>query len=282
MLEEIAVIAAGAVAAFALAVVGILFCQGRRKPCTTGQYVALGSSFAAGIGLGPRAPGSPFVCMRSTAGYPHLLARMMGLSLVDMTCSGSTTEHILHGGQVFLGPQLAAVGPQTRLVTITSGGNDVRYIGDLMFASGSAGTIGKLFWRGPKPIGSRDFARVTDNFVRIIEAIRARAPAAKIVLVGYPAVMPAEGLCAGLRIDAKMVDLARAVAEKLDDATRAAAALSGALFVDMGALGAQHDACSAEPWINGAAPAHGTAFHPTAAGAKATAEAVFAALSYGS
>lgn len=279
MLEDIAVIAGCAVAAMAFAVVGILFYQGKRTPRITGQYIALGSSFAAGIGLGPREPGSPFVCMRSTAGYPHLLARMTGLSLVDMTCSGSTTEHILHGGQVFLGPQLAAVGPQTQLVTITSGGNDVRYIGDLMFASRSAGTIGRVFWKGPKPIETRDFAKVKDNFVRIVEAIRARAPAAKIVLVGYPAVMPAEGLCAGLRVDAKMADLARAVAARLDEATRAAAALSGAIFVDMGALGASHDACSAEPWINGAAPDFGTAFHPTAAGAKATAEAVFKAIS---
>jgi hypothetical protein len=81
---------------------------------------------------------SSFVSMRSTNGYLHLLAGMTGISLVDMSSSGSTTQHILRGGQMFLGAQLAAIGHATRLVIITSGGNDVGYIGDLMSASGSS------------------------------------------------------------------------------------------------------------------------------------------------
>lgn len=77
-----------------LGIVALLFYQGRRPVETSGEYVALGCSFAAGLGLGAREPGSPWVCMRSTNGYPHVLARLTGLRLVDMTCSGSTTEHI--------------------------------------------------------------------------------------------------------------------------------------------------------------------------------------------
>ena len=100
-----------------------------------------------------------------------------------MSCSGSTTEHILRGGQVFLGPQLDAIGAGTRLVTITSGGNDVGYIGDLTLASGRAGLLGKLLLKTPKPLAERPFGQVTNNFVKIVEAIRARAPKAAIVLV---------------------------------------------------------------------------------------------------
>jgi lysophospholipase L1-like esterase len=258
----------------------VLVWQGKRKPDTTGQYIALGSSFAAGIGLGPRQPGSPLVCLRSIMGYPQLLARMTGLSLVDMSCSGSSTEHILQGGQVFLGPQLAAIGPDARLVTVTSGGNDANYIGDLTFASGSAGLLGKLFWRGPKPIAERDFERITDNFQKIVTAIRKRAPQAIIALVSYPAVLPDHGSCASLGLDQEMTDLGREVAARLHQATRSAAEQSGAIFVDMQAASAGHGCCSQEPWVNGAAinDDNGAPFHPNHAGARATAEAVFKAI----
>jgi lysophospholipase L1-like esterase len=256
----------------------VLFWQGKRKPDTSGQYVALGSSFAAGIGLGPRDPGSPLVCMRSTNGYPQLLARQTKLSLVDMTCSGSTTRHILEGGQVFLGPQLEAVGPDARLVTITSGGNDVGYIGDMALAGGSAGALGKWFWQEPKPIAERDFAAVTDNLRKIAEQIRKRAPRAIVVMVSYPTVLPDHGTCPSLGLDEPLADTSRQVAARLQEATKTAAEQSGSIFVDMADASARHDACASDPWVNGAAPKSGTAFHPNRAGAEATAAAVLKAI----
>ena len=72
--------------------VALLAYQGRQRPDTSAEYVALGSSFAAGLGLGPRVPGSPIVCQRSVNGYPQQLARMTGLSLSDMSCSGATAS----------------------------------------------------------------------------------------------------------------------------------------------------------------------------------------------
>ncbi|MDE2596409.1 MAG: SGNH/GDSL hydrolase family protein [Sphingomonadales bacterium] len=278
MFKRVALYGAGVIVLLALTLLLVLVWQGRKKPDTSGQYVALGSSFAAGLGLGPRMPGSPLVCMRSTHGYPHLLAAMTGLSLVDMSCSGSTTDHILHGGQVFLGPQLDAIGPETRLVTITSGGNDVGYIGDLTLASGRGGMIGKLLWKGPKPVAERDFGKVTENVVRIVQEIRRRAPRAVVVVVSYPAVLPEQGSCAALGIDAAMADTGRQIAARLHDATQAAARRAGAVFVDMAAAGAGHDACAPEPWVNGAAPASGAPFHPSQAGARATAAEVFKAI----
>ena len=54
--------------------------------------------------------------------------------MVDVSCSGATTAHILKrwGG---LPPQIDAVTPAARLVTVTIGGNDVGYVGGLMAAS---------------------------------------------------------------------------------------------------------------------------------------------------
>ena len=171
----------GAVAGF-----GFLYWQGAKTADQSGEYVALGSSFAAGIGLGQRAPDSPIHCFRTAGGYPSLVAQKTGLRLVDMSCSGSTTKHILSGGQLLLGPQLAAIGPATKLVTITSGGNDVGYIGDLMAASGQMGRLG-AWWAGPpQPVKARPFAKVSQNFEKVVAHIRKVAPNAKVVIVSYP------------------------------------------------------------------------------------------------
>lgn len=57
----------------ATAVLGIMMYQGHRKPVGNPEYVALGSSFAAELGLGELAPGAPLACQRSVNGYALLL-----------------------------------------------------------------------------------------------------------------------------------------------------------------------------------------------------------------
>lgn len=264
----------GLIVLLALAIFGFLYWQASQKPATDGQYVALGSSFAAGLGLGPRAVASPVQCFRSTGGYPALAAKRTGLRLVDMSCSGSTTEHILHGGQMLLGPQLAAIGPQARLVTITSGGNDIGYVGDLMAASGSMGPLAGWANGAIKSAADRPYTRVAANLEKIVGQVRKRAPKALIVIVSYPALMPREGNCAATGVSDAQADISRSVAARLVEVTRNAAAASDAAFVDMDALSVGHDVCSASPWVNGVVPSAGTAFHPNAAGAAATAAQV--------
>lgn len=85
-------------------------------------------------GLFHREPGSPILCQRSDNGYPPRLARKLGLPLVDMTCSGSVTKHVLVGGQYFQGAQIRTLSAKTRLVTLTAGGNDVGFVRDLFFS----------------------------------------------------------------------------------------------------------------------------------------------------
>lgn len=266
----------------AVVIVAILYLQGTRKTESNGEYVALGSSFAAGIGLGARAPGSPALCMRSHAGYPVLLAEELGLRLVDMSCSGATSEHVLNGGQFFQGPQLTAVGPDTRLVTVTIGGNDVSYVGDMFLAAGAGGPLvslsGKLFTSGPEPLEKRPFVQVRKNLVAIVGFVRRSAPHAKIVIATYPTILPAQGTCKPLRIDAKQAELSRQVGERLAVVSRKAADESGAIFVDMNEMGREHNACSTMPWVLPATIESGTPFHPSHAGARATSEAIAAAL----
>ena len=267
----------GMITAIILAIIGFLSWQGSHEPVVDGQYVALGSSFAAGIGLGPHAPGSPVHCLRTTAGYPSRIAQRTGLRLVDMTCSGSTSAHILNGGQVLLGPQLAAVGSQAQLVTITTGGNDVDYIGDLVAASGSMG--GLMSWlNGPvRPAADRPYDRVIANLKQIVRQVRIKAPNARIVLVSYPAILPEEGNCAATGVSDTQARISRDVATRLALATRRAAEEVDAQLVDMAELSKGHDVCSDRPWTNGAVASTGAAFHPNAEGSAAMASRVMRA-----
>ncbi len=266
-----------------LIVLAVLYYQGKQAPRANSPYVALGSSFAAGLGLGARETGSPFICQRSVNGYPKQIARMTGLLLTDMSCSGATTHHVVRGGQVFLGPQIDAIGPATRLITLTAGGNDIAYIGDLtaMAYQRQGGITGFLigqFWKGAKPVDNRDFATLRSDLVSTLRKIRGRAPKAQIIVVTYPAILPETGTCSQLGIDAAQADMMRPVALRLADVTRSAAKEAGATVVDMATLSKDHDACTTQPWANGSAPTQGVAFHPTLAGTKATAAQIMTKL----
>lgn len=273
----------GLLMALVMFIIGMLYYQGRRVPEGRAQYVALGSSFAAGFGLGAKDPSSPAICARSVNGYPKQLAHMLGLGIVDVSCSGATTAHVLVGGQMFLPPQIDAVRPETELVTLTIGGNDLHYVGDLLALSARrSGTIyGKWlrhFGNVPVPPSAADYGKVEKALLQTILIVRHRAPRAKIVLVSYPPLLPREGSCPKLGLIPQEVATMRIVGDRLADLTRSAASIGGAVLVDMQRLGLAHDACASRPWVNGARDVVGAQFHPTIAGSLAVARAVSAAL----
>ena len=94
----------------------------------------MGSSYAAGPDLGQPKPDMPKRCSRDFGSYPSLLAERLKLNLVDATCSGATTAHVL-GSWNELPPQINALTPETKLVTITIGGNDINYVRNLYVAT---------------------------------------------------------------------------------------------------------------------------------------------------
>ena len=219
------IVLAGAATAF-------VFYQGRQTPTGRPDYVALGSSYAAGAGLGALQSGSPLLCARSVAGYPQQLARTLGIAILDMTCGGATTANVLNGGQFFQGPQIRTITPQTRLVTITSGGNDVNFIGDLSMlalrrSGGVSGWLASRLWNGPKTMPQRDYAGLRRILLNLIRAVRARAPNARIVVATYPAVLPPEGTCPQLELSDAEADVMRPVERALAAVTRAAALEGG-------------------------------------------------------
>lgn len=98
------------------------------------KYVALGSSFAAGPGVAAQL-GS---CGRSDHNYSHLVATALGLALTDVSCNGATIPNIVNTPQRDAAPQIDAVTSDTALVTVTIGGNDIRFTSSTFACAGKA------------------------------------------------------------------------------------------------------------------------------------------------
>jgi hypothetical protein len=248
------------------------------------DYVALGSSFAAGPGIGVRAPGSIRACRQSASNYPHLLAQKRGLTLADETCSGATTRDVLVG-KPGVPPQIAAVGPGTRLVTVTIGGNDVFYMRNLWAWSCPGGTIPMMArflvcHEAPPDAVASAFVGLTKSLTDIVQQVHARAPAARLVFVDYLTVLPETGTCAAAPMpDAKYAE-ARQVAARLLATTHEVAAATKSGLVSAAALTRGHDVCAKDPWVTGFAFTPGVdgfgtiAYHPTQASMNVVAAAL--------
>ena len=255
----------------------------------TGRYVALGDSFAAG----PLIPTTDLAggCARSDHNYPSLVARALKVkTFVDVTCSGARTRDLTGVQNTFrdarIPPQLRRVTPDTTLVTLGIGGNDFDLFTTLVR------TCTRL--RASDPQGSPCARRlassgldlestlrtVSDRVAAGVRAIRERAPHAQVVLVGYLRLVPDSGTCVGLPLAAGDYAEGRRLSDGLDAALQRAARKSDATFVDMYAASRGHDICSEDPWVNGSVSDRqkALAYHPLAAGMRADARAVVAAV----
>ena len=229
-------------------------------------YVAMGSSFAAGPGIKPAEAGSPAKCVRSAANYANLVAARLGEHLTDVSCTGATTADVLTAAQSGQPPQIDAVGPATRLVTVTIGGNDIDYFGSLAaYSCHDAG--GRTCHAVNTAAIRRALSVLTRRLENVVRAIHARAPRARVLLVNYFTVLPARGACAGVPLSARHAAYERSLAASLARDTATAAHAAGATLVDLAAASAAHDACSAQPWVNTFTPGPGYwPYHPTSAG----------------
>lgn len=241
-------------------------------------YVAMGSSFAAGPGLLPYAPDASPRCARSLANYARQLASLRGLRLDDVSCSAATTRALLEPWDE-LPAQIDALGADTRLVTVTIGGNDVGYIGGLLAASctqlAAQGRVPASRCRAVTPPGEAEFEALARSLRELAVAVRARSPRATLVFVDYVTVLPPAGLCEAMPLPEADADLARRTAARLRALTAAAAREVGALLLPASRLSAQHHACAAEPWTWGyPAPTGGAPYHPNALAMAALARAL--------
>jgi len=252
--------------------------QGARALPQGARYVAMGSSFAAGAGIAPDKPG-PKRCGRSERSYASLLAQRLDLTLDDQTCGGATTANVLTRWSE-LPAQIDAVTPDTRLVTLTIGGNDINYAGYLISSScGPDGmvTLGAQTMRCPQVPAPDEaaYSRLENNLGAIVRQVKARAPSARIVFVQYVTLVPDQP-CDGARLVPDKAIVAREIGRRLADVTARVAKREGADVLAADRLSRAHTACDAEPWSFGTSvtPGEGMIWHPTAAGHAALAAAL--------
>jgi lysophospholipase L1-like esterase len=249
------------------------------------EYVALGSSFTAGPGLGDRVAGSPRLAARSAHNYPHVLATRLGLRLSDMSFSGATVAQIV-GRQRGPRPKVNAVGAATRLVTMTAGGNDLGYIGYLIPSSagwplrallGGKRRLAKL--QDPTVIADK-VAGLERDLASLFEQIRSKAPEATIVVTDYLTIVPADATVPTPPLSAHAADQGRAFAALVTSTISGAASKAAVIFADVSTPSADHHAWSANPWVEGYVLRGGAAaaYHPRREGMIAVADAIEAAL----
>jgi lysophospholipase L1-like esterase len=243
------------------------------------DYVAMGSSFAAGPGILPVQAGSgAAACARSSGNYASIVARETGANLTDVSCSGATTANVLTDAQSGQPPQVQAVTGATRAVTVTIGGNDVDYLGSLDAytcqddGGSGCGTVDRTAI-------DQTFTVLAGRLENVVNAVHAGSASAHVYLVDYFTILPDSGACTGVPLTSDQLTYERSIASRLATATATAAAATGATVVDLAAASHGHDACSASPWVETGHPAAGRSqYHPNEAGMRAAATLVETAL----
>ncbi|HQR28227.1 MAG TPA: SGNH/GDSL hydrolase family protein [Nocardioides sp.] len=256
------------------------------------DYVALGDSYSAGP-LVPAGRPDPRGCFRSTNNYPAFLAGYLQVrSYRDVTCSGATTEDLFAPQGLLLGgerppAQLSALSRGTDLVTVGIGGNDFGLFGSLIATCGRlaaaepAGAPCREHFTDAQGVDTlaRDARLIQANVARVLREVRARAPEARVYVVGYPRILPADGtVCAQAPLAAGDYRWADSVERLLNRSLRRAALASGARYVDLYAASAGHDVCAGPAaWVNGNQLLLGVAadYHPFLRGMRGIARAIY-------
>jgi lysophospholipase L1-like esterase len=246
------------------------------------HYAALGDAYAGGEGapanLGEFDQGSS--CQRASVAWPRVFARSKRLSLTatngrnqttaiagHIACTGADTASIVtatHLGEPAQVAQLKALRPKPDLITITVGATDA-HLRQVMLAclvnTDCADTLGS----------ARTIARgsLIASLKTAYGQVRAAAPTARIVTVGYPRLYsPAATAPCGLG-DGTLEEL-DGLAHDLDDSMASAARASGVEYVSQLATLAGHELCTAAPWVNALESDGGVltarSGHPTIAG----------------
>ncbi|GGL99931.1 SGNH/GDSL hydrolase family protein [Nakamurella endophytica] len=214
-------------------------------------YVALGDSYSAGVGAGDTGD-----CGRSPHAFPALWAAAHpDVRFTSLACSGARTQDVLTA-------QIPAVPAGTTLVSLTVGGNDVGFSSVMTACALHRGNC------TPAVRQAEDTVRTVlpAALDAIGAALAARAPGAKVVVVGYPEFYRTGAWwCAGIGGGTRS-DINHGIA-LLDDALAAAATRHGWTFVDVRGAWSGHQLCSGHKWLHAADLRDlGESYHPTAAG----------------
>ena len=252
------------------------------------SYVALGDSYTSGPGVPNQMP-EAVGCGRSDHNYPHLVAAALDVGrFTDVSCGSATTAHMAEAqplpNGLTNGPQLDALGPDVDLVTLGIGGNDIGF-GEIMANCVARSVLlpvtapcRQYYTRQGDELGARIEA-TAPKVAAVLAAIRERAPDARILVVGYPVILPAAGPGCWPLMPIAVGDVAwlRTVEGHLNAMLAEQAAAAGATFVDTYASSVGHDVCRlpGNKWVEGLVPtAPASPVHPNALGMANSADQV--------
>ncbi|HJE59146.1 MAG TPA: SGNH/GDSL hydrolase family protein [Nocardiopsis listeri] len=217
------------------------------------NYVALGDSFSSGLGT---ADYDDDGCKRGPAAYPELWAASNAPAAFDfVACSGATTDDVLND-------QVSALSPETNLVTITIGGNDVGFADVITTCRlGSNADCDE--------VGEQAENEVRDVLPGLLDqtygAITEAAPQAQVVVLGYPSLFEL-GPCGVGSIGEVKRERLNQMADVLSDTIADRATSAGLTHVDVNGTFEGHRVCADEPWINGTKVPISESYHPNASG----------------
>lgn len=222
----------------------------------TPSYVALGDSYSSGTGTRSYlADGT--TCQRSAYAYPSLIAAARGYALTFRACSGARIPDVTTA-------QVGALDAGTAYVTVSVGGNDAGFAGVLTecaqpgWLSNCNGAIDR----------ARAYVTTTlpGALGTLYGSIRARAPHAKVVVVGYPRIFNGEDCNVATFFSPAEESRLNAMADLLNSTTAKAAGARGFSFADPTPRFVGHAVCDGVEWLNGLSTPITESYHPHRAG----------------
>ena len=213
------------------------------------QMTALGDSFSSGVGTGSYTLSSS--CKRSVYAYPYLVAQQRaGTTLNFVACSGATTANLMAS-------QIQAVTATTTIVTVTIGGNDIGFA-DLIVQC----TLGNCSTALDSTRTSLA-AVLQPRLDQVYAAIASRAPAARVVVLGYPRMFSTASCFGTFGISSTERAKANQLSDALDALMSARATTYGFTYKSALTPFTGHAVCSSTAWLNGLNLLNtGESYHP--------------------
>ncbi|MEU0004754.1 SGNH/GDSL hydrolase family protein [Streptomyces sp. NPDC006314] len=221
----------------------------------TGGYVALGDSYSSGVGSGSYISSSGS-CNRSTKAYPYLWNANHGpSSFAFNACSGAKTGDVLAN-------QLGSLNSSTSLVSLTIGGNDAGFA-DVMTTcviQSDSTCLSKI--NTARAYVANTLPGKLDT---VYDTISAKAPSARVVVIGYPRFYLLGQSCLGLS-ETKRSAINDA-ADYLNATIKTRATAHNFVFGDVRTPFSGHEICSGNSWLHSVNWLNiGESYHPTAGG----------------
>ncbi|TDD29558.1 SGNH/GDSL hydrolase family protein [Kribbella turkmenica] len=220
------------------------------------NYVALGDSYASGVGTRSYISSSGS-CQRSTKAYPYIDATRIGANLTFVACSGARVADVTAN-------QLGSVTASATLVSVQVGGNDAGF-------SSVITECAKPSWLGDCTGAINNAQAIINNTLPgrlngLYGSIRSKAPAARVVVVGYPRLFNGTDCNAGTFFSPAEMSRLNQTADLLNAKIAASAGAANFTFVNPTQLFVGHAVCGSPEWINGLSNPVTESYHPNVTG----------------